>query len=114
MGRTHGRSRLPEGWHTVTPRLIVHDAEQLVDFLRDVFGATGEYRQAAPSVVTIGDSVIMISDAGERQPMPAFLYVYVDDADATHRPAVPAAPAPRARARWRTRPICPTATAGAW
>jgi hypothetical protein len=29
--------------------------------------------------------VVMISDAGTRSPMTAFLYVYVNDTDATYR-----------------------------
>jgi PhnB protein len=52
--------------------------------------ATGDYRTSVPSEIRIGDSVIMISDAGERRPMTAFLYVYVDDADATFRTAIAA------------------------
>lgn len=80
----------PEGWSTVTPRIVARDAEELVEFLKRVFGATGDFQQAAPTVIRIGDSQIMISDAGARGPMPAFLYVYVDDADATHRRAVEA------------------------
>jgi hypothetical protein len=31
----------PEGWHTVTPRIVVHGAQQLAEFVRHVFGATG-------------------------------------------------------------------------
>src|SRR5262245_21014470 len=80
----------PEGWHTVTPRIVVHDARGFVEFLRQVFGARGEYTETMPSIVTIGDSPVMISDAGARNPMSAFLYVYVDDVDATHRRAVAA------------------------
>jgi PhnB protein len=73
----------PEGWHTVTPRIVAHDAKLLVEFLKQVFGATGEYLEARPSEVRIGDSVVMISDAGVRDATTAFLYVYVNDADAT-------------------------------
>ena len=80
----------PEGWHTVTPRIVVHEAKHLVEFLKQVFHATGEYRQALPSEIRIGDSVIMISDAGTRSPMTAFLYVYVSDTDATYRRALDA------------------------
>jgi PhnB protein len=80
----------PEGWHTVTPRIVVHEAKHLVEFLKQVFHATGEYRQALPSEIRIGDSVIMISDAGTRSPMTAFLYVYVSDTDATYRRALEA------------------------
>ena len=91
MKQTTTRSHFaPEGWHTVTPRIVAHDARQLVAFLRDVFGATGEYRETMPSEVRIGDSTVMISDAGIRRPMTAFLYVYVDDTDATYQRAVDA------------------------
>jgi|SRR5437867_2328512 len=80
----------PEGWHTVTPRIVVHDAQKLVAFLRQVFGAIGDYRQDRPSTLRIGDSLIMISDAGIRSPMTAFLYVYVRDIDATYQRALQA------------------------
>src|SRR5437899_131117 len=90
MSEGSNRHITPEGWHTVTPRIVVHDAKQLVAFLKDVFGATGDYRQDRPSVIRIGDSVIMISDAGIRSPMTAFLYVYVSDTDATYRRALDA------------------------
>ena len=91
MKETSNRVHLtPEGWHTVTPRIVVHEAKDLVAFLKQVFGAMGEYRQERPSEVRIGDSVIMISDAGARNPMTAFLYVYVSDTDATYRRALEA------------------------
>ena len=81
---------VPNGWQTVTPRIVAQNAKLLVEFLSRVFGATGEYQQARPSVLTIGDSVIMISDAGVRSSMTAFLYVYVNDTDATYRRALAA------------------------
>jgi len=80
----------PDGWHTVTPRIVARDARQLVEFLHQVFGATGEYRREMPSVVQIGDSLVMISDVGVRGPTPAFLYVYVSDTDAAYRRALAA------------------------
>jgi PhnB protein len=79
---------VPEGWHTLTPRIVAQESKQLIEFLKKVFNASGEYRQAAPSVVTIGDSLLMISEVGIRGPMPAFLYVYVRDTDATYRRAL--------------------------
>jgi len=78
----------PKGWHTVTPRIVVDEASQLVQFLRQVFGATGEYLEERPSEIRIGDSIIMISDAGIRNAMTAFLYVYVSDQDATYQRAL--------------------------
>lgn len=67
---------------------MVDRAQELVAFIKHVFGATGEYRSDRPVVLNIGDSMIMISDAGVRKPTPAFLYVYVEDADATYRRAI--------------------------
>lgn len=80
----------PQGWHTVTPRIIVREAQQLVEFIKHVFGATGKYQPDMPAVLAIGDSFVMISDAGIRDPAPAFLYVYVENADETYRRAVEA------------------------
>ena len=81
-------SEAPSGWHTVTPRIIAKDAEALVGFVKQVFGATGDYRPTAPAELRIGDSIIMVSEAGMRDPMPACLYVYVKDADDTWQRAV--------------------------
>lgn len=91
MTRADGPSSpAPPGWSTVTPRIVARDARGLVEFLPRVLEATGDYLGAVPSVIRIGDSQIMISDAGEREPTTAFLYVYVDDADAAWRRAVEA------------------------
>ena len=80
----------PDGWHTVTPKLVVNDARQAIEFVREVFEATGDYLPDRPSVIYIGDSVIMIGDAGIRHAITAFLYVYVKDADATYQRALKA------------------------
>jgi len=76
------------GYHTVTPRLVVGDVAAQVDFLRRVFGATGEFEPGHPAEIHIGDSLIMISPATERDPFPGFLYVYVEDADQAYENAV--------------------------
>ena len=81
---------IPDGWHSVTPRLVAHDAARLVQFLRQAFGATGELRTDIPSVMRIGDSLVMASSVGPRAAMPAFLYLYVDDVDATYQRALKA------------------------
>jgi uncharacterized glyoxalase superfamily protein PhnB len=81
---------MPEGWHTITPRIFADDAEKLVAFLAEVFDATGEYQEDRPTEVRIGDSIIMVTEAAARQATPAFLYVYVEDADATYRRALAA------------------------
>jgi uncharacterized glyoxalase superfamily protein PhnB len=80
----------PAGWHSVTPRIVVEDAAALVGFLKRVFDATGEYRATAPSEIRIGDSLLMVSTAGAREVFPAFLYVYVPNADDTYQRALDA------------------------
>ena len=81
----------PDGRPTVIPRIITDDVAGLVGFLKTVFGAGGEPQSAAPTEMTIGDSVVMISDGGgAREAMPAFLYVYVQNADETHERAIAA------------------------
>ncbi len=80
----------PAGWRTVTPRIIVPGAEKLVEFVKDVFGATGRYQAHAPAELRLGDSIIMIGDAGVRDPANACLYVYVPSADVTWRRAIEA------------------------
>ena len=85
------RSRFsPTGWHTVTPRIVVDHADQCVAFIKRVFGATGDYRPNMPAILTIGDSIVMVSEAGARDPSPAFLYVYVENADETYERALAA------------------------
>jgi uncharacterized glyoxalase superfamily protein PhnB len=69
---------------------VAREAKDLVEFLERVFGASGEYRQDRPSEIRIGDSGILVSEAGARSPMTAFLYVSVDDTDGTYRRALDA------------------------
>ena len=79
---------MPEGWHSVTPRLVVDDAGRLVEFLKQAFDATGDFRNDRPSIIRIGDSLVMVSGVGPRERMPSFLYLYVDDVDATYKRAL--------------------------
>jgi uncharacterized glyoxalase superfamily protein PhnB len=81
---------IPAGWHSVTPRLVVHDVARLVEFLKQAFGATGNFRADIPCEIRIGDSLVMVSEVGVRDAMPAFLYLYVDDIDATYELALKA------------------------
>jgi PhnB protein len=81
----------PDGWHTVTPRILVRDPENLIMFIKQVFYGRGEFRPGLPAEIRIGDSVVMISDGGAiREPAPAFLYVYVEDVDSTYLRAIAA------------------------
>jgi PhnB protein len=80
----------PSGFHTVTPRMVVSDARVAVEFLRAVFGAIGEVHGDRPAEMRINDSLIMVSSADQREIFPAFLYVYVEDADAAYGRAIAA------------------------
>ena len=88
------RSEPPAGYHSVTPRMVVDDAGGQIDFLRAVFDASGDVRVDGPSEIRVGDSLVMVSSAGEREPFPAYLYVYVDDADLAFRRALDAGAEP--------------------
>ncbi|HEV8336292.1 MAG TPA: VOC family protein [Candidatus Polarisedimenticolia bacterium] len=81
---------IPEGWHSVTPRLVVRDVAALVDFLKRAFGAAGDFRTDRPCQMRIGDSLVMVSGVGPRDPMPAFLYLYIEDTDTVYRRALEA------------------------
>ena len=80
----------PEGRHTLIPRIFAADAAGLVEFLRTVFEAKGEFAGDRPAEMQIGDSILMVSGTEARPAMPACLYVYVPDADATYRRAMEA------------------------
>jgi PhnB protein len=81
----------PDGRHTVTPRIITPKPEEMVRFVKEVFCGQGEVHVDRPAEIRIGDSVIMISDGGGlREPVSAFLYVYVENVDETYQRAVEA------------------------
>jgi uncharacterized glyoxalase superfamily protein PhnB len=87
---------IPDGYHSVTPYLVVKGAAQMIDFLKEAFGAQETFRMPGPegimhAEVRIGDSVVMMSDAmGEYGPMPTMLFLYVEDVDAVYKRALQA------------------------
>jgi PhnB protein len=82
--------------HTLTPYLAVQQAVELIDFVKQAFGAEELYRTPASpgnvhAEVKIGDSVVMIGGgSGLETPSPAALHLYVPDADAAYRRALEA------------------------
>jgi len=85
----------PDGYHSITPYLVVDGAAHLIDFLVQAFGAEEVDRLAAPgnrighAELRIGDSLVMLGDARPEHPaMQAMLYLYVDDVDATYQIAL--------------------------
>lgn len=88
---------IPEGYHSLTPILTVEDATSLINFLKQVFDASEEEVYKGPdgrvvhAELTIGDSIIMLSDANSQ--FPAFgsmVNVYTEDVDASYRRALAA------------------------
>jgi PhnB protein len=81
----------PVGWPAVVPRLVTSDVQGVVTFLRSTFGAEGDIPRDRPAEMRIFDAIIMVSDGGGiRQSSSAFLYVYVEDTDATYQRAIEA------------------------
>lgn len=88
-------SPAPEGFHTVTPYLLVEDVAALLEFLTEGLGAEELVRDTRPdgnvahAQVRLGDSMLMMGAAqGDYPPMPTMLYIYVADVDAAHDRAV--------------------------
>ncbi len=88
---------IPDGYHTLTPYLIVQDAAKEIDFLKRAFDAQETHRSTLPdgsiihAELKVGDSMIMIGNARESwNPKPCALYVYVKDVDAAFHKAVEA------------------------
>ena len=88
---------IPEGYRPVTPYLVVDGATTVLDFVKQAFGAEEKFRMDAPdgkvghAEVQIGDSIVMIGDAGAENPaMPAMIHLYIDDCDATYERALAA------------------------
>jgi PhnB protein len=86
-----------EGFHTVTPYLSVMEAFELIDFIKEAFGAEELFRTSqSPGAIhaelRIGDSMLMIGGGKEKltPPMPTALHLYVEDADAVYQRALAA------------------------
>lgn len=102
MGTAHP---IPEGFHTVTPHIVVKDPGAAIDFYKKAFGAEEICRMPGPdgksvvhAEIKIGDSVIMM---GAEYPgmtqspeslggTPVTINLYVNDCDATFKRAVDA------------------------
>jgi uncharacterized glyoxalase superfamily protein PhnB len=88
---------VPEGFHTVTPYLVVKGVVRLIEFLKAAFDAVELERthdsggRVMHAMVRIGDSVVMMGETIEGfPPMPCSLYLYVPDTDAVYRQAIAA------------------------
>ena len=89
---------IPEGFHTITPHLVVSNGNEAIEFYKKAFGATELARSPGPdgkslmhASLKIGDSIIMLNDEfpdwGMKGPesiggTPVTIHLYVDDVDA--------------------------------
>jgi len=96
---------IPEGYHSVTPYLIVRGGSDAIEFYKRAFGATELFRFPAPdgkvghAEIKIGDSPIMLADEypqmGYNSPQsiggsPVSLMIYVDEVDTVFSRAIEA------------------------
>jgi PhnB protein len=86
-----------ETYRTLTPYLVVPDADTEMSFLRTAFGATEVSCQrntdgtVMHAELKIGDSLVMLGQArGEWKALPAALYLWVPDVDAVYARALEA------------------------
>jgi uncharacterized glyoxalase superfamily protein PhnB len=88
---------LREGFHTITPYLLVEGATRLIGFLSTAFNAQIVDRTFRPdgtvmhAELRIGDSMVMLGEASsEFGPMPSSIYLYVPDCDRVYQQALAA------------------------
>lgn len=84
-----------EGFRTLTPYLIVREAPELLEFVKQAFGAQEVFRGTGSAggmhaEVRIGDSMVMLGGGGEWRgtPMPTSIWLYVEDCDAVYAAAM--------------------------
>src|ERR1700756_62708 len=87
----------PENYNSVSVYIVANNARQVIDFLKKTFDATPLRRFDMPdgkimqAQVRLDDIVVIIADAGGAFPaFPAWLHVYVPDAQATYKKALAA------------------------
>ena len=98
-------SLIPEGYHSVTPYLVMKNAAAALEFYTKAFGAVELFRMPAPggkighAEIKIGDSPVMLSDEypdmGFKGPeslggTPVSLMIYVEDVDTIYPQAIAA------------------------
>lgn len=86
---------IPEGYHTITPYLMIKGSADFLEFTKKAFGAKevfkttyddGKIRHAD---LLIGDSHVMLSEAMENhQPSNVMLYLYVENVDDVYKQAI--------------------------
>ncbi len=86
---------IPDGFHTITPYLMIKDAPAFIDFVKKAFNAKEISRTNAPDgsimhgELKIGDSMMMITGASEKFPATSsYYYLYVTNTDEIYKQAL--------------------------
>lgn len=94
---TTAAKSIREGFHTITPYLIVQHAAELIDFVKLAFGGEELLRGTGSAggihcEVRIADSIVMIGGGGAWRgtPKPTGIHLYVEDVDAVYQRALQA------------------------
>jgi PhnB protein len=87
-----------EGYRTITPYLTVADAPQLINFVKQIFGAEETYRGTGSAggvhcELRVGNTMLMVGGGGagsswSGKPRPSSLHIYVPDCDAAYHRAL--------------------------
>ena len=90
-------SWIPKGFHTVTPNIIVDNAEDAITFLKRGLGATEHYRltmsngKIAHCELKVGDSIVNLGESVDGWPAHGLVaQIYVENSDALFEQAVAA------------------------
>jgi PhnB protein len=89
---------VPDGYHTLTPYLVVDGADKVISFMKDAFGAKAAFEpmmrpdgKIMHAEFKVGDSILMIADSSERaKATSSMLHVYVPNVDAVYQKALKA------------------------
>lgn len=94
---------IPDGFHSITPSLVINNANEAIEFYKKAFDAKEIYRFPTPdgkilhAMIQIGNSFVMMSDEfptiGLKSPSSiggtaVTLHLYVEDADKIFKQAI--------------------------
>src|SRR6266446_5101790 len=87
---------IPDGYHTITPHLIIRDAQKAIDFYKRAFGAEEIFKMPGPggkimhAEIKIGNSIVMLGDESSEMNClspqtlngtPVRMMIYTNDVD---------------------------------
>jgi PhnB protein len=89
---------IPKGYRTVTPYIVAEDADGLIEFLKNTFGAEENFRSVGSAGgrhadLRIEDSALMVGGGGaglawKGTPIPSAFHIYVRECDAVYQRAL--------------------------